>query len=249
MDYPETFSLVAKIDTIRLLFSIAANKDRLLHQFDIKNSFLHGKIKEEVYMKIPPGFSSNFNPREGCKLKKALYGLKQSPRARFGRFTAAMTKFGYRQSNSDHTLFLKRQDDRITCLIIYVDDMIIMGNDKEEIQNLKEQLSREFEMKDLGQLKHFLGLEVLISKRGIFISQRKYILDLLVVTSMIDCKPAETPIIANHGLQMIKGEKLADRGQYQRMVGKLIYLSHTRPDIAYVVGIVRRFMHQPRLQL
>ena len=163
-------------------------------------------------MKAPPGFSSDFTPGEGYKLNKALYGLKQSPRACFGRFTAAMAKFGYEQCNSDHTLFLKRQNDRITCLIIYVDDMIITDDDEEEICALKEQLSREFEMKHLGQLKYFLGIEVLRSRGGIFISQRKYIPDLLAETRMLDCKPAETPIIANHGLQMIKGEKLADRG-------------------------------------
>ena len=244
--YRECRSCYTKIDTIRVLFSIAANKDWPLHQFDVKNAFLYGKIKE-VYMKAPLGFSDDYNIGEGSKLNKALYGLKQSPRACFGRFTTAMTKFGYKQSNSDHTIFLKRQNDRITCLIIYVDDMIITGDDKEEICTLKEQLSGEFEMKDLAQLKYFLGIELLRSKGGIFISQRKYILDLLAEIGMVNCKPAETPIIANHGLQMIEGEKLVDRGQYQRMVGKLIYLSHTRPDIAYAVGVVSRFMHRPQI--
>ena len=126
--------------------------------------------------------------------------------------------------------------------------MIITGDDKEEIKTLKEQLSREFEIKDLGQLKYFLGIEVLRSKGGIFITQRKYILDLLAITGMLDCKPSDTPIATNNGLQMIEGEKLANRGQYQRMVGKLIYLSHTRPDIAYAVGVVSRFMHKPQIQ-
>ena len=116
---------MAKIDTIRVLLSIVVDKDWPLHQFDVKNVFLHGTIEEEAYMKAPLGFSSGYyNPREGCKLKKALYGLKHSPRVWFERFTAAMTKFGYKQSNSDHTLFLKSQNDHITCLIIYVDDMI-----------------------------------------------------------------------------------------------------------------------------
>lgn len=155
-----------------------------------------------------------------------------------------MINFGYKNSNSDHTLFLKRQNNRITCLIIYVDDMIITGDDKEEIHILKQQLSHEFEMNDLGQQKYFLGVEVLRSKKRIFISQRKCILDLLATAGMIDCKLAETPIVTNHGLQMIEGEKLADRGQYQRLVGTLIYLSHTRPDTACVVGVVSRFMHQ-----
>ena len=199
-------------------------------------------------MKAPPGFSSDYKQIEECRLKKVLYGLKQSPRAWFGRFTSAMTKCGYKLSNSDHALFLKRQNNRITCLIIYVDDMIIAGDDREEIYALKKQLSCEFEMKDLGQLKYFLDIEVLRSQRGIFISQRKYILDLLVETGMVDSKPAETPIIVHHGLQMIEGEKLVDRGQYQRMVGKLIYLAYTQPDIAYAVGVVSRFLHQPQVQ-
>ena len=171
VDYSKTFSPVAKNDIIRVLFSITANKDWPLHEFDVKNVFLHGKIEEEVYMKAPLGFSDDYNTEEGCKLNETLYGLKQSPRAWFGRFTAAMTKFGYKQSNYDHTLFLKRQNDRITCLIIYVDDMIITGGDKEEICTLKEQLSREFKMKDLGRLKYFLGIEALRSKGGFFIGR------------------------------------------------------------------------------
>jgi len=134
VDYSETFSPVAKLDTIRVLFSIAASKDWPLHQFDVKNAFLHGTIEEEVYMEAPPGFSENFEPGEGCRLKKALYGLKQSPRAWFGIFTKVMKGFGYKQSNSDHTLFFKLEDGKITCLIIYVDDMIITGNDARVIE-------------------------------------------------------------------------------------------------------------------
>ena len=199
-------------------------------------------------MEAPPGYSQEFGDGEGCKLIKALYGLKQSPRAWFGRFTKAMKKFGYKQSNSDHTLFLKRVRDKITCLIIYVDDMIITGNDEKEITDLKAKLFQEFEMKDLGILKYFLGIEVLRSKQGIFIHQEKYILDLLTETGMLDCKPAETPIVANHGLQIHERAKLAKREQYQKIVGKLIYLAHTRPDIAYAVGVVSRFMHLPQIQ-
>ena len=139
-----------------------------------------------------------------------------------------MKKYGYRQSNSDHTLFLKKRGELIICLIIYVDDMIITGNDKEEIAELRGRLFREFEMKDLGRLKYFLGIEVLRSSRGIFISQRKYVLDLLAETGLIDCKPADTPMMINHRLQMTEGAAMANREQYQKLVGKLIYLSHTR---------------------
>ena len=236
---------MAKIDTIRVLFSTTANKDWPLYQFDVKNAFLHGKIEEEVYIKPPTGFSDEYNQGEGCKLKKALYGLKQSPRACFGRFTTAMKRFGYKQSNLDHTLSLRKKGDQITCLVIYVDDMVIIGNNSKEIDKLKRPLFQEFEMKDLGKLKYFLGIEVLRSKRGIFINQRKYILDLLSEPGMMDCKPTETPMVTNHGLQIVVGAEMANQERYRRMVGKLIYLSHTRPDIAYAVGVVSKFMHRP----
>ncbi|KAI3739249.1 hypothetical protein L2E82_29648 [Cichorium intybus] len=157
-----------------------------------------------------------------------------------------MRKYGYKQSNSDHTLFLKRRNGLITCLIIYVDDMIITGNDKGEMEQLRQNLFAEFEMKDLGRLKYFLGIEVLRSKQGIFICQKKYILDLLAETGMMDCKPIETPMMTNHKLHMEIKAKLADKERYQRLVGKLIYLAHTRPDIAYAVGVVSQFMHEPQ---
>nr|GEV95931.1 putative RNA-directed DNA polymerase [Tanacetum cinerariifolium] len=231
IDCSETFSLVAKIDTIRVLFSIAAN-------LDVKNAFLHGELKEEVYMKASLEFSQYFKHEEVCKLKKSLYELKQSPRAWFGRFTLAMKKYGYKQSNLDHTLFLRHRGDRVTYLIIYVHGMIIIENDESEIKKLKEGLCAEFEMKDLGNLRYFFGIEVMRSLQGIFICQKKYILDLLAETWMIECKPADTPMITNHKLFMKTKAKLANRDWYQRMIEKLIYLSHTRPDIAYAVGVI-----------
>ena len=156
-------------------------------------------------MEVPPGFSEEFGKGRVCRLRKTLYGLKQSPRVWFGRFCQAMFKHGFKQSHSDHTLFLKTRNGKMTCLIIYVDDMIITGDDNEEIQNLKESLFKEFEMKDLGALKYFLGIEVLRSGHGIFLRQKKYVLDLLAETGLLDCKPAETPMIPNHGLKIEEG--------------------------------------------
>ncbi|RVW48679.1 Retrovirus-related Pol polyprotein from transposon RE1 [Vitis vinifera] len=195
IDYTETFAPVAKINTIRVLLSLAANLDWPLQQFDVKNVFLHGELSEEVYMDLPPGcMVSEKQCQKVCKLKKSLYGLKQSPRAWFGRFTKSMRAFGYRQSNSDHTLFLKKQHGKITALIIYVNDMVVTGNDPEERKALQNYLSREFEMKDLGPLKYFLGIEVSRSSEGIFLSQRKYALDLLQETGMSGCQPVNAPI-------------------------------------------------------
>jgi Reverse transcriptase (RNA-dependent DNA polymerase) len=211
----------------------------------VKNAFLHGDLEEEIYMDLPPGYYNPKSINKVCKLKKALYGLKQSPRAWFGRFSNAMKNYGYKQGDSDHTMFYRKYDDKIPILIIYVDDMIITGNDIEEIQHLESQLSKEFEMKNLGGLKYFLGIEVSRNEKGIFLSQRKYVLDLLTEVGMLDCKPADTPMIQNTKLEMNPSQVSTNKERYQRLVGKLIYLSHTRPDIAYAVGVVSQFMHAP----
>jgi len=199
-------------------------------------------------MEGPLGFTDGLQRNAVCRLRKALYGLKQFPRAWFGRFTTAMKRYSYKQSNSDHTLFLKTRGKLVTCLIIYVDDMILTGNDSEEMESLRKKLFEEFEMKDLGELRYFFGIEVLRTEDEVFISQHKYILDLLAETGMIDCKPAETPMVVNHGLEMKEGGMPANKERYQRLVGKLIYLVHTRPDIAYVVGVVSQFMHDLQVE-
>ncbi|CAL2271707.1 unnamed protein product [Prunus armeniaca] len=138
IDYEETFALVAKLNTVRVLLSLAANLDWPLHQFDVKNAFLHGELTEEVYMDIPPSYNTT-QTGTVCRLRKALYGLKQSPRAWFGRFTMEMKNNGFKQYNSDHTLFLKHRKGK-----------------------LQDYLAIEFEMKDLGGLKYFLGIETLL---------------------------------------------------------------------------------------
>ncbi|KAM2739807.1 hypothetical protein EV2_033888 [Malus domestica] len=158
IDYTDTFAPVAKINIVRVLLSLAANLDWPLQQFDVKNAFLHGDLIEEIYIDLPPGWSDpDIRKQKVCRLKKSLYGLKQSPRTWFGRFTKSMKAFGYRQSNWDHTLFLKRRNEKVTALIIYVDDMVVTGDDPVEQAALKKYLSTEFEMKDLGSLKYFLG--------------------------------------------------------------------------------------------
>ncbi|RVW64239.1 Retrovirus-related Pol polyprotein from transposon RE1 [Vitis vinifera] len=200
-------------------------------------------------MDLPPGcMVSEKQYQKVCKLKKSLYGLKQSPRAWFGRFTKLMRAFGYRQSNSDHILFLKKQHGKITTLIIYVDDMVVTGNDLEERKTLQNYLFREFEMKNLGPLKYFLGIEVSRSSEGIFLSQRKYALDLLQETGMSGCQPINTPIEEGLKLCVEPNQVSTDKGRYQRLVGRLMYLAHTRPYLAYALSVVSQYMHNPREQ-
>ncbi len=134
---------------------------------------------------------------------------------------------------------------KITLLIVSVDDIIVIGDDKEKIARLKTLLAQEFEIKDLGKLRYFLGIEVARSDKGIFISQRKYILDFLEESGMLGCKPADTPIETNHKLQ-VGFDNSVDIRIYQRLVGRLISLSHTRPDIAYAVSLISQYMQDPR---
>jgi len=145
-------------------------------------------------------------------------------------------------------LFIKQNEGKITALIVYVDDMVLTGDDPEEMEKLQQYLATKFEMKDLGQLRYFLGIEVSRSRQGISLSQRKYVLDLLTETGMLDCKPAETPIEMNQQLGISSVQQLTDKVCYQRLVGKLIYLTHTRPDIAYAVSVVSQFMHAPSIE-
>jgi len=155
-----------------------------------------------------------------------------------------MVFIGYWQSQEYHILFIKHSiSGGVTILIVYVDDIIITGDDFVERDKLRKRLSVEFEIKELGKLKYFLSIKVAHSEKRIFMSQQKYILDLLKKTRMVDCRPCETPIDLKHRLDNDKEGATTDKGQYQRLVGKLIYLAHTRPDIAYIVSVVSQFMH------
>ena len=197
-------------------------------------------------MSLPPGFEEHLGEGKVCRLRNSLYGLKQSPRAWFERFGKAVKGHGYTQSQADHTMFYKLSiEGRIVILIVYVYDIILTGDDHDELKRLKRVLADDFEIKDLGVLKYFLGMAFARSKKGIFVSQQQYVLDLLGEIGVFGCKAAETPIEPNLKLQSAKPEVVKNREQFQRLVGKLIYLSYTSPDIAFAVSMVSQFMHSP----
>lgn len=157
----------------------------------------------------------NLEGNKVCKLKKALYGLKQSLRAWFGQFAKVMTAMRYKQSQADHTFFVKHSaSGGVTTLLVYVDDIVVTGNDLEGREALRRCLIKEFEIKELGRLKYFLGIKVAHSKHGIFIAQRKYILDLLKETGKIGCKLADSPIEQNHKLSEAHENAAVDKGAY-----------------------------------
>jgi len=161
---------VAKLNSIRVLLSLVFNLDWELFQLDIKNAFLNGKLEEEIYMKVSPGFEEE-NMGKICKLYRSLYGLKQSSRVWFKKFSSTLINFRYKQGATDYTLFTKHgENGNKAILIMYVDDIIIIGDDIQEISTLKHRLGDEFEVKDLGEMKYFLGMEVARNKQGILIS-------------------------------------------------------------------------------
>lgn len=167
VDYTETFAPVAKMTTVCVFLAVAASKTWELHQMDVHNAFLHGDLREEIYMKPPPGFKPS-NPNLVCRLRKSLYGLKQAPRCWFAKLATALKNYGFRQSYSDYTLFTYVHGEIRIHMLVYVDDLIISGNQPEAIRRFKQYLCGCFKMKDLGPLKYFLGIEVARNPSGLF---------------------------------------------------------------------------------
>ena len=167
VDYEETFAHVAKMTSVRTILAIAASKSWPLHQMDVKNVFLHGDLKEEIYMKLPFGMTTP-SPDDVCKLRRSLYRLKQAPLAWFEKFRTTLLNFSFTQSQYDYSLFFHKSPSGIVLILVYVDDLIITGTDNGLITKLQAVLHATFRMKDLGQLTYFLGLEVHHRSNGIF---------------------------------------------------------------------------------
>ncbi|KAJ0900510.1 putative RNA-directed DNA polymerase [Helianthus annuus] len=247
VDFAETFSPVVKLVTVRCIISIAVNNDWKLYQLDVNNAFLYGNLNEDVYMSLPDGYYSKDEKRV-CKLKKSLYGLKQAPRMWNEKLVTVLTDMGFSQSKCDYSLFFKIHKDVIVYLLVYVDDIVITGNSVCEIDSVKQKLRSKFLIKDLGELKYFLGIEVIKQSSGVCLSQRKYCLELLTEYGMSGCKPVSNPIEQNHVITSLCKENsdIVDNiTGYQKLVGKLIYLAHTRPDISYTVHYLSQYMHSP----
>ena len=245
-DYGETFSPVVKMGTVRLFLDIDVKKGWIIHQMDVHNAFLHGDLEEEVYMKLPPGFEF-VDKNKVCRLRKSLYGLKQAPRCWFAKLTSALLEYGFQQSRSDYSLFTYAQGTTRLNILVYVDDLVIAGSSLKATKSFKAYLSSCFHMKDLGKLKYFLGIEVARNASGIYLCQRKYALDIITETDQLGAKPAHFPLEANHKLALSESVLLHDPKPYRRLLGRLIYLGVTRPDLAFSVHVLAQFVQNPRL--
>ncbi|KAK1696528.1 hypothetical protein QYE76_013225 [Lolium multiflorum] len=207
-DYDETFAPVAHMTTVRTLLAVASVRRWSVSQLDVQNAFLNGELSEEVYMQPPPGYSVP----DGmvCRLRRSLYGLKQAPRAWFERFASVVTAAGFSPSLHDPALFVHTSPRGRTLLLLYVDDMIITGDDPEYIAFVKARLRDQFLMTDLGPLRYFLGIEVSSTSDGFSISQEKYIQDLLARAALGDERTVDTPMELNVKLRPTDGDPLPD---------------------------------------
>ncbi|KAJ4718466.1 Retrovirus-related Pol polyprotein from transposon TNT 1-94 [Melia azedarach] len=252
VDYNEIFSPVVRHTSIKVLPAIVAHQDLELEQLDVKTAFLHGDLEEEIYMTQPDGFQVPGKKDYVCKLKKSLYGLKQSPRQWYKRFDSYMIEIGYTRSPYDCCVYYsKATNGSLIYLVLYVDDILIATENKSDVQKLKDLLSVEFEMKDLGAARKILGMEIYRdrSKKKLFLSQKRYIQKILSKFGMSTTKPIDTPSAANAHMSVafapksVKENEYMSRVPYASAVGRLMYaIVCSRPDLAQSVSVVSRFM-------
>jgi hypothetical protein len=220
IDFEETYAPVARMEAICLLLAYACSKNVKVYQMDVKSSFLNGELEEEVYIEQPEGFQLSENTDYVCKLKKALYGLKQAPRAWYSRLDKYLQQAGFRKGSADNNLYIKVSQGNILLIEVYVDDIIFGSDDDRLSQKFAKDMQSEFEMSLLGELSFFLGLQIRQSNQGIFISQTKYIREMLKRFGMEDCKPVITPMQTSCKLSKDDDSKSTDQRQYRSMIGK-----------------------------
>lgn len=246
IDYGETFAPVVRHSTLRLLVGLAVKLDLEITHLDVKTAFLNGLLEEDVYMRQPEGFVLKGFENKVCKLKKAIYGLKQSSRAWNTKVDQTLIKLGYKKSELEPCLYTRKKDNLYTIVALYVDDFFIFYNDKENLTKLKQCLSAEFKIKDLGSAKQCLGVRIMHDKRKgiITMDQESYINQVLQRFNMTDCKSVSTPMDSNICFDdSDNNSDLCDKTiPYQRLIGSLMYLAVlTRPDIAYTVSFLSQY--------
>ncbi|GJU56809.1 retrovirus-related pol polyprotein from transposon TNT 1-94 [Tanacetum coccineum] len=246
IDYDETYAPVARLESIRILLAYACALDFKLFQMDVKSAFLNGFINEEVYVAQPPGFIDFEKPDHVYKLKKALYGLKQAPKAWYDRLKAFLIKHEYKMGMVDNTLFTKKKSLNLIIVQIYVDDIIFGSTCQDMCDEFAKIMHDEFEMSMMGELNFFLGLQIKQMEDGIFFNQSKYIKEMLKKFGLEDSKPMKTPMSSDTKLTKDEECESVDSTKYRGMIGSLLYLTASRPDIMFSVCLCAHFQEAPK---
>ncbi|KAL8124254.1 hypothetical protein AgCh_012047 [Apium graveolens] len=245
IDYDETFAPVARLEAIRIFFAYAAHKKFTVFQMDVKSAFLNGELEDEVYVEQPPGFVDSKFPHHVYKLDKALYGLKQAPRAWYETLAQFLLESGFNRGTIDKTLFYLNHGKDLLLVQIYVDDIIFGSTNDRICKKFAKLMQSRYQMSMMGELSYFLGLQVKKNEEGIFICQSKYTRNLLKKFGMQDCSSASTSMATATKLDKDTGISV-DITDYRGMIGSLLYLTASRPDIMYDTCLCARFQADPR---
>jgi hypothetical protein len=246
LDFGETYAPVVRLESIRILLAYATHHDFKLHQVDVKSAFLNGPLQEEVYVEQPPGFEDPNFPNHVYKLHKALYGLKQAPRAWYECLKEFLLKNDFEIGKVVSTLFIQRNGKDIFVCQIYVDDIIFGSTNDKFCEEFSRIMTKRFEMSMMGELKFFLGFQIKQMKEGTFLCQTKYIKDMLKRFDMADSKPIKTPMALNGHLDLNDEGKSVNQKVFCSMIGSLLYLCASRPDIMLSVCMCARFQANPK---
>ncbi|GJV76150.1 retrovirus-related pol polyprotein from transposon TNT 1-94 [Tanacetum coccineum] len=241
IDYDETYALVARLESIRILIAIVCANDFKLYQMDVKSGFQNGFINEEVYIAQPPGFIDFQKPNYVYKLKKALYDLQQAPKAWYDRLKAFLIKHEYSMGMVDNTLFTKKSKSHLIIVQIYVNDNIFGSTSQNLCDDFAKIMHDEFEMSMIGELNFFLGLQIKQMEDRIFFNQSKYIKEMLKKFGLEDSKPTKTPMSTEIKLTKDDEADFVDSSKYRGMIGSLLYLTASRPDIMFSVFLCACF--------
>lgn len=247
VDFDEVYAPVARIETIRLLVSIAASYGWEVHHLDVKTAFLNGDLMETVYVSQPEGFEVKGSEKKVYKLNKALYGLKQVPRAWNIKLNQSLVELGFKRCSKEPSVYMKNMAESVIVVAVYVDDLFVTGASVKVIEAFKKEMAQKFDMSDLGKLSYYLRIEIHQEEGFISLNQRNYALRILEESGMSNCNSSTTPM--ENGLKLSKSEEEedVDATKYRHNVGCLRYLLHTRPDLSYAVGILSRYMQCPKV--
>jgi hypothetical protein len=241
LDFGEIFAPVYHLEAIRILLAFAASKGFKFYQIDVKNAFLNGAIQEEVFVRQPPGFENPKYPNRVYKLSKALYGLKQARRGWHAKLKTFLLEHVYVMGSVDKNLFNLKHDNAFSLVQIYVDDIIFGGFSHYLLPSFQEMMKNEFQMSMMRELTFFLHIQVKQMKLGSFIYQAKYTKDLMKMFNMAKLKPMSTPMSMGTKLDPDENGEAVDQRECMSMIGSLLYLTVTRPDIQFFMCLCARF--------
>lgn len=247
-DYDEVFAPVVKQSTFRMPLSIASKEKLKVHQFDVKTAFLNGFIKEEIYMKQPPGFEVIGKEKQVCLMKRSLYGLKQAAKCWNDAINETLISFGFKRSQSDSCLYFKRFKNGDWCLmLVYVDDILVTATNIDIIKKVERDISSTFDIRNLGEVKYYLGIEI-NSKNGIYsINKKKYINKIVKGFGLEEAKTSKIPLDSGYEKNQIENKDLLpSNAQYQKLIGCLLFVSlNSRPDISASIAILAQKISKP----